>query len=65
LKVTGYPDCVVGRDDRVTNLEIVTSAGVQKGSTRYLQSFSSGKKIKWDARHLLLKEQREEEENEA
>jgi hypothetical protein len=62
-KATGYPDCVVKQGDRVTHLEIKTGASIQKGSSRYLKSssFSSGKKIKWDVRHLLLKEQLEEE----
>ncbi len=64
-KVAGYPECVVKQGNGVTYREIKTSASVQKGSTRYLKSFSfsSGKKIKWDARHLLLEEQLEEEDN--
>jgi len=61
----GYPDCVLKQGERVTYLEIKTSASVQKESNRYLKtfSFSSGKKIKSDARHLLLKVQLEEEDN--
>jgi len=60
----GYPDCVVRQGERVTYLEIKTSASVQE-SNRYLRtfSFSSGKKIRADARHLLLKVQLEEEDN--
>jgi len=61
----GYPDCVLKQGERVTYLEIKTSASVQKESNKYLKtfSFSSGKKIKSDARHLLLKLQLEEEDN--
>jgi hypothetical protein len=61
----GYPDCVLKQGDRVTYLEIKTSASVQKESNKYLKtfSFSSGRKIKSDARHLLLKVQLEEEDN--
>jgi hypothetical protein len=61
----GYPDCILKQGERVTYLEIKTSASVQKESNRYLKtfSFSSGKKIKSDARHLLLKVQLEEEDN--
>jgi len=61
----GYPDCVLKQGERVTYLEIKTSASVQKESSKYLKtfSFSSGKKIKSDARHLLLKVQLEEEDN--
>jgi len=61
----GYPDCVLKQGERVTYLEIKTSASVQKESNKYLKtfSFSSGKKIKSDARHLLLKMQLEEEDN--
>ena len=61
----GYPDCVLKQGERVTYLEIKTSGSVQKESNKYLKtfSFSSGKKIKSDARHLLLKVQLEEEDN--
>ena len=61
----GYPDCVLKQGERVTYLEIKTSASVQKESNKHLKtfSFSSGKKIKSDARHLLLKVQLEEEDN--
>ena len=61
----GYPDCVLNQGERVTYLEIKTSASIQKESNKYLKtfSFSSGKKIKSDARHLLLKVQLEEEDN--
>lgn len=61
----GYPDCVLRQGERVTYLEIKTSASVHKESNKYLKtfSFSSGKKIKADARHLLLKVQLEEEDN--
>jgi hypothetical protein len=61
----GYPDCVLKQGERVTYLEIKTSASIQKESNKYLKtfSFSSGKKIKSDARHLLLKVQLEEEDN--
>jgi hypothetical protein len=61
----GYPDCVLKQGERVTYLEIKTSASVQKESDKYLKtfSFSSGRKIKSDARHLLLKVQLEEEDN--
>jgi hypothetical protein len=61
----GYPDCVLKQGERLTYLEIKTSASVQKPSNKYLKtfSFSSGKKIKSDARHLLLKVQLEEEDN--
>jgi hypothetical protein len=60
----GYPDCVLKQGERVTYLEIKTSASAQE-SNRFLKSFSfsSGKKIKSDARHLLLKVQLEEEDN--
>jgi hypothetical protein len=61
----GYPDCVLKQGERVTYLEVKTSASVQKESNKYLKtfSFSSGKKIKSDARHLLLKVQLEEEDS--
>ncbi len=61
----GYPDCVLKQGERVTYLEIKTSASIQKEANKYLKtfSFSSGKKIKSDARHLLLKVQLEEEDN--
>lgn len=61
----GYPDCILRQGERVTYLEIKTSASVQKESNKHLKtfSFSSGKKIKSDARHLLLKVQLEEEDN--
>lgn len=61
----GYPDCILKQGERVTYLEIKTSASVNKESNKYLKtfSFSSGKKIKSDARHLPLKVQLEEEDN--
>jgi|GEM_PF-483967 len=61
----GYPDCVLKQGERVTYLEVKTSGSVQKESNKHLKtfSFSSGKKIKSDARHLLLKVQLEEEDN--
>ena len=61
----GYPDCVLKQGQRVTYLEIKTSACIHKEANRYLKtfSFSSGKKIKSDARHLLLKVQLVEEDN--
>lgn len=61
----GYPDCILKQGERVTYLEIKTSASVQKESNKFFKSFSfsSGKKIKSDARHLLLKVQLEEEDN--
>jgi hypothetical protein len=61
----GYPDCILKQGERVTYLEIKTSASIRKEANRYLKtfSFSSGKKIKSDARHLLLKMQLEEEDN--
>jgi len=61
----GYPDCILKQGDRVSYLEIKTSASVQRASNKFLKtfSFSSGKKIKSDARHLLLKVQLEEEDN--
>lgn len=59
----GYPDCVLRQGDRVTYLEIKTSASVQKESNGFFKTFSftSGNKIRSDARHLLLKVQMEEE----
>lgn len=61
----GYPDCLVTQGERTTYLEIKTSATIQKPSNAWLKtfSFSSGKKIKYDARHLLLKLQLEEEDS--
>jgi hypothetical protein len=61
----GYPDCLLRQGERVTYLEIKTSASIQKKSNKFFKSFSfsSGKKIKFDARHLLLKVQLEEEDN--
>ncbi len=61
----GYPDCMLMQGERVTYLEIKTSASIQKEANKYLKTFcfSSGKKIKSDARHLLLKMQLEEEDN--
>jgi hypothetical protein len=61
----GYPDCMLKQGERVTYLEIKTSASTSNDSNRHLTqfSFSSGKKIKSDARHLLLKVQLEEEDD--
>jgi hypothetical protein len=61
----GYPDCVLEHGERVTYLEIKTSASIQKEADKYLKTFSSssGKKIKSDARHLLLKVQLVEEDD--
>ncbi len=61
----GCPDCALEQGERATYLEIKTSAAVHKGANRCLKkfAFSSGKKIKPDARHLLLKVQLEEEDN--
>lgn len=62
----GYPDCILKQGERVTYLEVKTSATLQKESNKHhlkMFSFSSGKKIKADARHLLLKLQLEEEDN--
>jgi hypothetical protein len=61
----GHPDCALKQGERATYLEIKTSASIQKEADRYLKtfSFSSGKKTKPDARHLLLRVQLEEEDN--
>jgi hypothetical protein len=61
----GYPDCVLKQGERITYLEIKTSASVHKGTNKYLRgfSFSSADKIESDGRHLLLKMQVEEEDS--
>jgi hypothetical protein len=61
----GYPDCMLKQGERVTYLEIKTSASLRHEMNKHLKSFSfsSGKKIKSDARHLLLKVQLEEEDD--
>ena len=61
----GYPDCLIKQGDRATFLEIKTSASIQRQSNRFFHNFSytSGKKIEFDARHLLLKVQLQEEDS--
>ena len=61
----GYPDCMRRQGERTSYLEIKTSGSIQKEAYRYLKtfSFSSGKRIKSDSRHLLLKVPLEEEDN--
>jgi hypothetical protein len=53
LPKTGYPDIEISQTDRITYLEMKTSAVKVKSSFRYFSYTNSGK-IKAVARHLLL-----------
>jgi len=53
LSSTGYPDIEISHSGRIIYLEMKTSSVTKDSSFRYFY-YSSGKKIKSDARHLLL-----------
>jgi hypothetical protein len=53
LKSAGYPDVEIVHSGRTIYLEMKTSSVTEESSFRYFY-FTSGKKIKSDAKHLLL-----------
>lgn len=62
LGASGYPDFEIRQDNRTTYLEIKTTGNIKKSKTHHRMFYiSSGKKVKTDARHLLLQIQMEEE----
>jgi hypothetical protein len=62
LGSSGYPDFVIDQGGRMTYLEMKTTGNIHKDTTQHrMFYYSSGKKIKHDARHLLLQVQMEEE----
>jgi hypothetical protein len=65
LGMPGYPDCMLKQGERISYLEIKTTASVLKKTNRSLNAFSlsSAAKIKSDGRHLLLRMQLEEEDS--
>lgn len=64
LGKSGYPDFEIAHNDRITYLELKSTGNINKKSTHHrMFYFTSGKKIKKDARHLLLQIQMEEESN--
>ncbi|MCW3983211.1 MAG: hypothetical protein NWE96_04370 [Candidatus Bathyarchaeota archaeon] len=63
LSSSGYPDFELKQKTRVSYLEIKTTGNVHKDLTQHrMFYYSSGKKIKSDARHLLLQIQMAEEQ---
>lgn len=64
LGSSGYPDFEILHNQRITYLELKSTGNINKTSTHHrMFYFTSGKKIKNDARHLLLQIQMEEESN--
>jgi hypothetical protein len=65
LGMPGYPDCMLKQGERISYLEIKTTASLPKKTNRNLNAFSlsSATKIKSDGRHLLLRMQLEEEDS--
>jgi hypothetical protein len=64
LGSSGYPDFEILQNQRVTYLELKSTGNINKKSTHHrMFYFTTGKKIKSDARHLLLQIQMEEESN--
>lgn len=62
LGQSGYPDFEIKQKQRITYLEIKTTGNIRKEQTHHrMFYYSSGKKIAYDARHLLLQIQMEEE----
>jgi hypothetical protein len=62
LGSSGYPDLYVEYHTKRIYLELKTSAQKKKATTHHrLFYFTSGKKVKFDAHHLLLQVQIEEE----
>lgn len=53
LGKTGYPDIEISYENMIAYLEMKTSSVKKKSSFRYFY-YTSGKKIKQNARHLLL-----------
>jgi hypothetical protein len=53
LPSTGYPDIEISHSGRTIYLEMKTSSVIENSSFRYFY-YTSGKKIKSDAKHLLL-----------
>ncbi len=66
LGSSGYPDFEITQDpnDRLTYLEIKSTGVLQSDSSTFRTFYyTGGKKLRGDARHLLVKFQMEEEEN--
>jgi hypothetical protein len=64
LGSSGYPDLLVEFNGKKSYIELKTSAQKDKEGTHHrLFYFTSGKKIKYDAHHLLLQIQISEEAN--
>ncbi len=62
LGASGYPDLEIDLDGKITYLELKTSSQKKLKDTHYrLFYFTSGKKIKHDAHHLMLQIQITEE----
>ncbi len=53
LSQKGYPDIEIEHEDRLSYLEVKVSSTVEPSDLRYFY-YSSGEKIKGDARHLLV-----------
>ena len=53
LGKTGYPDIEISYSNRITYLEMKTSSVKEESGFRYFY-YTSGDKIKTDARHILL-----------
>lgn len=64
LGSSGYPDFEIQQGQKVVYLELKSTGNTSKSSTQHrMFYFSSGKKIKADARHLLVQIQMEEQDN--
>ena len=64
LGSSGYPDFEIRQSSRIAYLELKTTGNKNKSKTHHrMFYYSSGKKIKSDARHLLIQIQMEEESN--
>lgn len=64
LGKTGYPDFEIKQNGRITYLELKITGNINKQTTHHRMFYlTSGKKVKNDARHLLLLIQMEEEES--
>lgn len=64
LKGSGYPDLVVKKDNKITYIELKSSGTKQKEAVNHrLFYYTSGKKIKANAHHLLLQIELTEEKD--
>jgi len=61
---SGYPDFEIKQRERITYLEMKTSGNKRRKKTHHrMFYYSSGTKLKHDARHLLLQIQMDEEQS--